>query len=66
MAAHWSAEERSSEMAGNDRGRKNQNEAPRPQNEPGGGGLGLLLVLAITAIGVGYVGYRLTLVFRLI
>lgn len=51
-------------MAGNDRGRKNQNEAPRPQNEPGG--LGLLLVLAITAIGVGYVGYRLTLVFGVI
>jgi len=26
----------------------------------------LLLVLAITAIGVGYVGYRLSLVFGLI
>lgn len=53
-------------MAGNGRVRKNQNEAPRPQKEPGNGVLGLLLVLAITAIGVGYVGYRLTLVFGLI
>lgn len=53
-------------MAGNDRVRKTQNEAPRPQKEPRNGGLGLLLILAITAIGVGYVGYRLTLVFGLI
>jgi len=50
-------------MAGNDRVRKNQNEAPRPLKEPGNGGLGLLLILATTAIGVGYVCYRLTLVF---
>ena len=47
-------------------GKNEQNEAPRPQKEPGNGGLGLLLILAITAIGVGYVGYRLSLVFGLI
>ncbi|CAM3309825.1 hypothetical protein SAMN04488021_1513 [Paracoccus aminovorans] len=53
-------------MAGNNRVRNKQNEAARPQKEPGNGGLGLLLVLAITAIGVGYVSYRLSLIFGLI
>lgn len=53
-------------MTGNDRGKKEQNRSPRSEKEPNSGGLGLLLIMAITAIGVGYVGYRLTLVFGLI
>ncbi|CAM5354708.1 hypothetical protein AFEL58S_01301 [Afipia felis] len=53
-------------MAGNNQGKNEQNGASRLPKDRNNGGIGLLLILAIAAIGVGYVGYRLTLVFGLI
>lgn len=53
-------------MASYDRVTKKRKGAVRLPQEHRHGGLGLLLILAITAIGLGYVGYRLTLVFGVI